>query len=422
MALSIISVACLFFIGHALGWFFEKTKIPDLLILMIIGYVMGPILGFISIEDFGRSGALISTVALVVILYDGGLQLTAVQLKESFFSSFILSLLSFFSIAFLAALTVMLFGGQSFAIGILCGLGVGSTSSAIVIPMVRNLNISDKTKTMLSLESAFTDVLAIVIFIVIVDGLSQGYLSAKDIFIGIGPSTIQAILLGILSGLIWAALKKWLLPVFKMVFAGEAWALLTYGLIELLGFNGAIGALALGFTLANLNLLPKWLQSQLSRTPVSSDDMSLLNELIFLLRTFFFIYLGVLVKFSNPITVFIAILVSLLIFVTRYFIIKYLMAKEPNPLDRMISFAMGPRGLACAVVATLPLQKGIAQGEFVQDTVFAIIPISILITAILVAVFENRYKSTTPPPTLAADQALIDDNHSESGSSPPASV
>src|SRR5690606_35822475 len=195
MATSIISVACLFFVGHALGWFFEKTKIPDLLILMVIGYILGPILGFISIEDFGRSGVLISTVALVVILYDGGLQLTAVQLKESFFISFILSLLSFFSIAFLAAFVVMIFAGQSFAVGILCGLGVGSTSSAIIIPMVRNLNISEKTKTMLSLESAFTDVLAIVVFIVIVDGISQGYLSAQDIFIGIGPLTLQAIFL-----------------------------------------------------------------------------------------------------------------------------------------------------------------------------------------------------------------------------------
>ena len=79
MAISIIGVAVLFFLGHALGWFFEKTKIPDLLILMIIGYMMGPVFGFLTEESFGQSGKLISTVALVVILYQGGLSLTAGQ-------------------------------------------------------------------------------------------------------------------------------------------------------------------------------------------------------------------------------------------------------------------------------------------------------------------------------------------------------
>lgn len=389
MAPAIISLAGLFFVGHALGWFFEKTKIPDLLLLMVIGYLLGPMAGFLSADDFGKAGTIISTVALVVILYEGGLHLTASQLKESFLASFVLSILSFFSISLLTAFVVMLIGGQTFAVGILCGLGVGSTSSAIVIPMVKNLSIREKTKTILSLESAFTDVLAIVLFLVAVASISKGYVSAKEILIGVGPDTLQAILLGIASGLIWAGFKKWLKPVFKMAFAGEAWALLTYGMIELAGFNGAIGALALGFTLANLELLPEWAQEYLSPVPVSYRDLSLLTELIFLLRTFFFIYLGVLVKFSDPLIVFIALLISLLIFITRYFIIRFLLKDSEKKLDPMIATAMGPRGLACAVVATIPLQQGLEGGLFIQNTVFAVIPISILFTAIAVAIFEN---------------------------------
>ena len=71
-----------------------------------------------------------------------------------------------------------------------------------------------------------------------------------------------------------------------MAFAGEAWALFTYGCLEASGLNGAIGVLALGFTLANLNLLPEWMMSKVNNAPVTMNDMSLLSEITFLLRTF----------------------------------------------------------------------------------------------------------------------------------------
>lgn len=390
MALSIISLASLFFIGRALSWVFIKTKIPDLLILMIIGYILGPMTGFLSAESFGKSGTIISTIALVVILYEGGLSLKASQLKDSFFISFLLSVLTFFSIGLLTTLFVTLFGGQPIHVGILCGLGIGSTSSAIVIPMVKNLSIGEKTKTILALESAFTDVFAIVFFLVAVASILKGFVSANEILMGIGPGTLVSALLGLLSGLIWACLKKWFPPIFNMAFAGEAWALLSYGLIEVTGYNGAIGALALGFTLANLSLLPQTATKLLSFEPVSTQDLSLLNELIFLLRTFFFIYLGVLIRFTNIPIVLLALVISISMFVTRYLIVKILMKKSENKLDAMITTAMGPRGLACAVVATIPLQNGIEGGEFIQNLVFAVIPISILFTAMAVACFERQ--------------------------------
>ena len=42
MEIVIIGLAVLFFVGHALSWFFMKTKIPDLLLLIIMGFILGP--------------------------------------------------------------------------------------------------------------------------------------------------------------------------------------------------------------------------------------------------------------------------------------------------------------------------------------------------------------------------------------------
>jgi NhaP-type Na+/H+ or K+/H+ antiporter len=234
-------------------------------------------------------------------------------------------------------------------------------------------------------------VLAIVIFLVAVDGIAKGEFSAKALIVGLGPNTVVAAFCGIAGGLVWAALKKNFGPVFKMAFAGEAWALLCYGLLELFGFNGAIGVLTLGFMLANLDLLPDWLKSQMSSVPVSYRDLSFLNTLTFMLKTFFFIYLGVLVKFNDPVVVGLAFLITLLIFVSRFFIVQVSMKSDrTSKLDAMITTAMGPRGLACAVLATVPLQKGISGGQWLQDIIFAIIPLTIFFTAIFVSLFETK--------------------------------
>jgi cell volume regulation protein A len=389
MSTVIIGLALLFFLGHALNWFFIKTKIPDLLILVVIGYILGPTLGMISPSDLGMAGSVLSTTALIVILYEGGIHLSAKDLLTSSLPALSLSLVGFFLIAVLATGVSYLVGLQDLAISVLLGIGIGSTSSAIVIPMVKPLSIKKSTKTILSLESAFTDVLAIILFLGIAESAAVGEYDPKKLLLGIGSAPLISSGIGIGLGLIWAFAKKRFAPLVDMAFAGEAWALLTYGSIEFLGYNGAIGVLALGFSLANLDLLPKFIRSQVSALPISFEDLSLLAEITFLLRTFFFIYLGILIQFSSFSTVAMAFMLSLLIFVTRYGAIRLLFSPSQYPrLDAMVSVAMGPRGLACAVLATIPLQKGIPGGEWLQNVIFALIPMTIFFTALFVGIFE----------------------------------
>ena len=101
MEVAVVSLACLFFVGHALQWFFVKTKIPDLLILTAIGYIMGPVLGWFDPTDFTQVGGFISTLALIVILYEAGLHLPTSALKQAWLPSLVLSLFSFGSIGLL---------------------------------------------------------------------------------------------------------------------------------------------------------------------------------------------------------------------------------------------------------------------------------------------------------------------------------
>lgn len=391
MSTALLSLALLFFLGHALRWFFTKTKIPDLLILTAIGYAAGPLFGFVSANDLGQVGTVLSTVALVVILYEGGLEIHAKDLLHSSLPAMALALVSFFLTVAVSTGAAILFAIQDWETGLLFGLAMGCVSAAVVMPMVRSLAISEKLKTVLSLEAAFTDVMTIIVFLVILDSFKTGHFDLSTLLFGIGPKTLTSIGYGVISGVLWAWLKRSFPQLVSMAFAGEAWALLTYGLIELPHYNGVIGVFALGLTLANLDLLPEWTKKVVSLKPVSRHELKLLSELTLLLRNFFFIYLGILANFGNWKTVLFATVVVLLIPVTRYFMARLILKpKHFNKKDGLITVAMGPRGLATAVLATLPLQAGIAGGEWIQEALFAVIPISIVATAVGVFLAENK--------------------------------
>ena len=391
MAVTILGLAGLFFTGHLLQWVFVKTKVPDLLILIALGFLIGPsVLGIVSYESIGQVGVVLATVTLIIILYEGGLHLNAKDLLKSSLPALLLSFLSFFLIV--SFTTIFLAPFFSLATALLIGLGIGSTSSAIVFPLIKPLNIKEETKTRLSLESAFTDVLAIIAFLAVLDSILTENYQVSSLILGFGTKPLISIGMGVAFALLWAFFRKVFPHLFNMPFSTEFWSLLTYALIELLDLNGAIGILAFGFALANLNLLPSFLSGFFNLKTISNDEISLLKEISFLLKTFFFLYLGMLIKLSALNIFVLAVLLTLLIFITRYIAVRLVFSnKKFSYFDALISMGMGPRGLACAVLATLPLQKGYSHGEFIQNLIFYIILVSIVSTSIFVIFGQKAF-------------------------------
>ena len=396
MDIIIIGLSVLFFLGHGLSWFFTKTKIPDLLILIVLGIVLGPqVTGLIDPQThLGQAGSVLATVTLIIILYEGGIHLSFKDLMESSVSALSLSVLSFFSITFVT--TAVLLPVLPFLSALLVGVGIGSTSSAIVMPMVKYLSIGDRTKTVLSLESAFTDVLTIVIFLGLLEYLTSQATGGggSGFLLSLSSTPVVSVGVGVGSGLLWSVFRKQT-DASRLPFAGEAVALLTYGVLEFLNLNGAIGVLALGFTLANINLLPVAVRGPFAQNPITDSEVSLLSAVTFLLRTMFFLYLGLLIQVEGVSSLLWAGLLSVLIFVTRYLSVRLVFKGDHvSRLDALTATVMGPRGLACAVLATLPVSRGLAQGEWMQNLIFAIIPLSILITSVFVALSEKQWFKT----------------------------
>ena len=101
-------------------------------------------------------------------------------------------------------------------------------------------------------------------------------------------------------------------------------------------------------------------------------------------------YLGVLIQLNDWSVIGIALLVTIAIYATRYLAVMLMFkSSDLTRLEAMTMTAMGPRGLAAAVLATLPVQAGIAGGEWVQEVCFAVILMTIFMTAFLVILIER---------------------------------
>ena len=64
----IIMIGLLIFGAHLFNGLFKFTKIPNVLILLVIGIVVGPILGYIKEGHFGSVGPIFTSITLVLIL------------------------------------------------------------------------------------------------------------------------------------------------------------------------------------------------------------------------------------------------------------------------------------------------------------------------------------------------------------------
>src|SRR5262245_55392549 len=95
MSESILIFGLVFFLGHFFTLLFKKTWIPDVLLLMILGIVLGSVLHLVSPFDFGKVGSVMGTVTLIIILFECGTTLSLTSVVKSIRSTISTGISSF---------------------------------------------------------------------------------------------------------------------------------------------------------------------------------------------------------------------------------------------------------------------------------------------------------------------------------------
>ena len=389
----VFSIGLIIFAAHFFTALFERTRVPDVLPLIFIGILIGPLFGIVSPDDFGYVGPLLSAVALVLMLFEGGSHLTLDTLKTSLKDCVVLTLATFIFTVLITTGIAYYIMGNDLMPALFIAVVLGSISPAVVVPIVRMLDLSENTKSTLVVESAITDVLSIIIALGIFKTFESGH---KTIMEFIGTNLIATMAMSLLVGfggaVIWSTILEKIRKFPNTIFTSLAFIFLLYGLSENLGYSGPISVLIFGVVLANskkipLNIVQKFGADHL--TEFTSIEKTLFSEVIFLVKTFFFIFLGMSIQFGNFKILFIGILLTLLIYGGRLLLSRMLISREtPISEAAMISFII-PKGLAAAVLAEVPMHMGLApeiEETFIEirAVVYMVILFSILLTSFLI--------------------------------------
>lgn len=390
MALQVLVAGLVVFAAHFLVLLFQRTKIPDVLILMLGGIVVGPLLGIVRPEHFGVAGQVATTVALIVILFESGLNLSLRSLASAFGQTMVISLLMWCITAATVAGVMHAVTPLSWPMAIMAGAILGGTSSAVVVPMIDALRMATKPRTVLFLESALTDVLCIVGAVAMLAAVQGQGVGAGGVLLSILRSFGFALVIGVLAGVLWSLIMGKVRRFPNTIFTTVAYVFVVYGVSEMFGFSGAIAALAFGVTLSSMGGVHIGRAGGgIEIKEVSETDRLFFAEAVFLLKTFFFIYLGISLRFDSVVYFLIALAIIAVVYVERFGLIRLVASRGYTSRDAALMTTMVPKGLAAAVLASLPAQHGLLHAEWVSGTVYMVVLCSITLTAILVLLIER---------------------------------
>jgi len=402
--------ALLLVVAFAANRLSKLTRVPDIIVLLLIGITVGPILHWVNASTFQGGIRILGTFALILILFESGIELRLRQALRYLPAGLLLVVLSFGLSLALIALTGRWLLHLGWTDCLLLGAALGCTSGTIVIPALQQINTPEAVKVTLTLESALGEVIAVLMVGSLLHQQGEGSLIG-GLATDFSHHILVSLTLGFAVGAVWSKLWPMIAgqPNTNILNLGVVMG--VYALGDYLKGSGLLTVLVFGVTLANLPRTPHM-------TRQGARMLAFHAEFSFLVRSFFFVLLGVVAEFVSKryILPILGILAALML--ARFVAVEgsRWVLRDVTRHDSDLLFWMLPRGLVTAVLAL----------EIVNDRgqVFSFLP-AMAFTAVLVtnafivwgAVHAGRSASAVeihplpaPPPEALAKASAAGDS------------
>ncbi len=394
VATNILVVGFLIFVAHAFTGLFSRTRVPDVLLLTIIGLLLGPVLHLVTPENFGAVGPVFATVTLVIILFEAGLSIDLKILRGVVRSTLTLTLTNFLLTMLAVGIAAHYLLHLDYRLTFTLGAIIGSTSPAVIVPLARRLSMQESSKTIVFLESAVSDVLSIVVAMGFLDSFRMGGLRLGPMIGNLIATLLLAGLAGLAGAFLWSAMLRRIRGLENSIFTTPAFVFVLFGSVELLGFSGYVAAAVFGAVLGNIQVFHGifWMRRYLPQDAITLNETEriFMGEAVFLLKTFFFVYVGVSIRFTDFRLVYIGLVLTVLIFLLRIPATWFGLDRRTTPRrDASLVAILSPKGLAAVVLASLPLEQHLAGGEALQAITYCVVFLSIVLTSVLSFLIER---------------------------------
>jgi cell volume regulation protein A len=372
----------------------ERTRVPDAVVLIATGVLLGPVSGLVQADRFRDAAHGFGTLTLLLVLFEGGLELDVRETLRHFPGGLALAFLGY-ALSLGSVALVARFGLDLSPLdSLLVGAVFGCVSSTIVLPVLQQIPLRRPVKLTLLVEASLGDVLAVLTVGSLLNLTAHGGPIFQGLVGGFFFEIGVSLIFGVAAGIAWSRL----LPLLS---EQRFWQVLTFAAVLLLyagttalDASGLFAVLTFGIVLANFSGIRRYLvtssvELDSSEQPYHERILSFHSELAFLVRTFFFVLIGALVVLSGlrkyALTI-LGIFGALLL--ARWLAVKcgrWAWRSIP-PEEHEFIFWILPRGLITAVLAIQVVDARGNAFEFLIGVTFAII----LLTNFLLVVGSVR--------------------------------
>jgi len=398
----LLLVSMTLILAYVSDLFYTKTRIPDIIWLLAIGIVLGPVLSVFQKDLFISLSPLMSTVALSIILFDAGLNLNITMLLETISKAATISVASIFS-AIVAIGLFMHLVMPDFTIlqGMLLGAMIGGTSTVATFSVLSSLERQvpgiESTRTILLMESVISDPICIISSITLIKMIMLPQVSLMDSFVGIVFMFFFSSLFGIGIGLLWSGALSILRHRRFNNMITLAVLLLIYIMAEtVMGEGGGVmTALTFGLTITNSTRILSALRLRRKLMIDTRQLREFHDEIIFFIKAFFFVYIGLIVTISGQYFL-VGLSVFILLQALRYGVLTSVggvlsLTREELLLSRVIYAS----GLPAFIMSQLPMlmdpgKEHFASPEFYPNLAMPIVIFTLLFASLAGPVIVER--------------------------------
>ena len=231
-------------VGAASAVLARKLKIPDVVVFLVIGTLLGPgVTGAIDVKADSALNQLILIFGACYILFDGGASLRLKVLKEVWITIVILATVGVLITAAITGAAAYYILDVPVIVAALLASAVASTDPATLVPVFRQVKIRDRVAQTVMSESAFNDATgAILTFAVLAVAMGRGDYSLSASLVDLAKQAS----IGLIAGLVLGYLAALLIAHERLGFLQEYAPVVS--LMAVIGaYLGADGLQASGF-------------------------------------------------------------------------------------------------------------------------------------------------------------------------------
>jgi len=382
----------LILLGIASSKFSSRLGLPVLVLFLLLGMLAGSEgIGGIAFDNYRLAHA-IGTLALAMILFDGGLQTSFTEVRRVWKPSLSLATIGVVITAGVTGAAAAWILGIPWLEGMLLGSIVGSTDAAAVFAVLRSggVHLRKRLASTLEIESASNDPMAIFLTV----GTLEVLTGQTPLGWGLLSLFVMQMIVGLIVGVALGYATVWVVNRVNLDAAGlypilvTAGGLLTYGGAVLCGGSGFLAVFVAGIVIGNRQMVFQ------RGVFLFHDAIARLSQIVM------FVVLGLLSFPSRLLEVTwqgLAI-AAVLTFIARP--IAVLLSVFPFRYNwRELTFIswVGLKGAVPITLATFPLVYGVEGAPLLFDVVFFVVLVSASIQGWTLPMAARRLGVEAPP-------------------------